>query len=228
MLRNLIGSISEKSRRKRAELFRKKFKLDKTTKILDIGSENGENINLVLKNTGVLPENVYIGDIDWVAIEVGYEKYGYQRVWLDETGNLPFEEDFFDIVYCSSVIEHATIPKETMWNLLSGSEFHQAAFKNQQKFADEIRRIGKQYYVQTPAKNFPVESHTGLPLFGFLPRLFQVKIIEQTNKYWIKEAVPDFNLLSVKDMKKLFPDAEIILEKKFGMVKSIMAVKSLR
>jgi SAM-dependent methyltransferase len=195
---------------------------------LDIGSESGENINLVLAGANVSPENVYIADIDPEALKSGQNKFGFQSVLLDETGGLPFADKFFDIVYCSSVIEHVTVPKEEIWKLKSESEFQKRALESQSKFADEIRRVGRQFFVQTPARNFPVESHTWLPLFSFLPRPLQIKTMQATNKFWIKGALPDFNLLTEKEMAKFFPEAEIVFERKFGFVKSIMAIKSLR
>jgi hypothetical protein len=103
--------------------------------------------------------------------------------------------------------------------------FFQAAWKRQQLLAMEIERVGQRYFVQTPARTFPIESHTWLPLFSFLPRPALIKAMRVTNKYWIKAAALDFNLLDVHQMKQLFPEAAIVLEKKFGLVKSIMALK---
>jgi SAM-dependent methyltransferase len=227
-LRKLIVDASRKARLKRSEIFREKFKLDENTKILDLGSENGENINSVLSGTSTGAENVFIADIDEDAIKKGHQKFGFQPVLLDETGVLPFEKDFFDIVYCSSVIEHVTLPKENIWTALSEDDFQREAWVKQKKFAEEIRRVGRQFFVQTPARNFPLESHTWLPFFAFLPRSLQIKTMTATNKFWIKQALPDFNLLDAKQMKQLFPDAEIVFERKFGLIKSIMAIKDLR
>jgi SAM-dependent methyltransferase len=227
-LKEIVWSASKKARQKRAEVFLRKFKLDETTKILDLGSESGENINLVLSGTKILPENVYLADIDESAVKSGSEKFGFKPVILNEEINLPFEKDFFDVVYCSSVIEHATVAKEKIWEISSGRDFQTAAWENQKALADEIRRVGRQYFVQTPARGFPVESHTWLPFFDYLPRPFQIKVMFITNKFWIKQAIPDFNLLDEKQMAELFPDAEIVFERKFGLVKSIMAIKSLR
>lgn len=227
-LREMVWAASKKARRNRAEIFRRKFWLEKSTKILDIGSENGENINLVLNNSVIAPENVFIADIDAEAVNSGHERFGFQTVLLDETGNLPFADNYFDIVYCSSVIEHVSVPKDKIWETVSEKEFQQKAWTNQKLLAAEIRRVGKQYFVQTPARNFPLESHTWLPFFSFLPRPLQIQVMAQTNKFWIKGALPDFNLLDGKQMAELFPGAEIVFEKKFGLVKSIMAIKSLR
>jgi hypothetical protein len=118
--------------------------------------------------------------------------------------------------------------KEEVWEIVSESEFQQAAWQKQKLLAKEIRRVGQQFFVQIPAKSFPIESHTWLPFFAYLPRPLLLKVMRVTNKFWIKPALPDFNLLSIEQLTELFPEAEIIFEKKFGMVKSIMAIKSLR
>lgn len=227
-LREIVYAFSRKSRQKRAALFRRKFDLNETTRILDLGSENGENINSVLKGTKIQPENVYIADIDADAIKQGSENFGFQPVLIDETGMLNFKENFFDIVYCSSVIEHVTLPKSEIWNVTADGEFEREAWKNQKKIADEIRRVGRGFFVQTPARNFPIESHTWLPFFSFFSRPQQIKIMSRTNKFWIKQSLPDFNLLDAEQMKQLFPDAEIVFERAFGLVKSIIAIKDSR
>ena len=49
--------------------------------------------------------------------------------------------------------------------------------------------------------------------------------MKQLNKFWVKKTQPDWNLLTEKDMKILFPDAEIIVKKKLGMKKEIIAIK---
>lgn len=227
-IKEIIWSASRKIRLKRAEMFRRNFNFDETTKILDIGSESGENIHLVLNGTNVLPQNVFIADIDGEAINRGNEKFGFQPVLLYELDKLPFANEFFDIVYCSSVIEHVTVPKEKVWEIVSEKEFRETAWEKQKMLAEEINRVGRQFFVQTPARSFPVESHIWLPFFGFLSRPIQIKIMLLTNKFWIKEAIPDFNLLNEKQMAELFPGAEIVFEKKFGLVKSIMAIKRSR
>lgn len=228
VLRQIILTASKRARETRAATFRRHFQLDATTRVLDIGSETGENIHLVLRETKVKPENVFIADIEAEAMEKGREKFGYQTVLLDETGKLPFADGAFDLVYCSSVIEHATVAKEKIWETTGEEEFKNAAWETQRFLANEIRRVGRQYFVQTPARSFPIESHSWLPFVAFLPRPRLIKTMRAANRFWIKKTAPDFNLLDARQMKRLFPDAEIVLEKKFGLVKSIMAMKTAR
>ena len=179
----IVKAISKKAREKRAVVFRDSFLLNENTKILDLGSEIGTNINAVLQETSVKPENVFIADIDSSFIKKGAKIYGYQPVLINESEKLPFVDGFFDIVYCSSVIEHVTVEKEEVWTLLSGKKFKERSLIRQKEFAEEIRRLGKQYFVQTPYKHFPIESHSWLPFVGWLPRKFQVRVLKITNKF---------------------------------------------
>lgn len=218
--------FSANARRKRAELFRGRFRIDKTTRILDLGSENGTNISNVLQGSDFDPANVYIADIDQTAVELGKTTYGFNPVLIQEDEPLPFDDGFFDIVYCSSVIEHTTVPKEIMWEITDQNDFAARSLLRQKEFAQEIVRLGKNYFVQTPSKTFPIESHTWLPLVGYLPRKYFLPLLRISNKYWVKKAFPDFNLLGDREMHMLFPDADIVKEKKWGMTKSIMAIKT--
>lgn len=155
----------------------------------------------------------------------GRRRYGFHAVQLAELGQLPFEDKSFDIVYCSSVIEHVTGSKSDVWNLVSSREFNCRAARAQSAFAREISRIGIGYFVQTPNRWFPVESHTWLPLMGVVPRPVLISAMRVANRTWVKKSIPDFRLLNVSEMQKLFPDARIKVEKKFGFAKSLMAIK---
>lgn len=207
-------------------MFRATFHLDESTKILDLGSESGAHIHMVLQGTPVNPANVYIADIDPALIAQGNRRYGYVPVLISEAGRLPFDDGFFDIVYCSSVIEHVTVPKGEIWSLTSGKEFRRRALLRQKIFADEVRRLGKQYFVQTPYKHFPIESHTWLPLAAWLPRRLLLPLLRVTNRFWPKKTQPDWYLLNRRELAGLFEDATIVEETSLGLTKSIMAVKS--
>jgi SAM-dependent methyltransferase len=224
---HLVRAISQSARRKRAQSFRDAFVLDENTRILDLGSENGCNIHAVLQGTRVKPQNVYIADICKEAVETGAKRFGFVPVYVDESGPMPFPDRFFDVVYCSSVIEHVTVPKHQVWHEFSGKKFREAARKRQKEFSDEIRRLGRQYFVQTPYCHFPVESHSWLPFIAWVPRRLQLPILRLSNALWVKQTDPDWCLLNRADLAGLFDDARIVEEKLFGLTKSIIAVKSV-
>ena len=222
----LALQFSQNARRKRAELFRQWFSVDKETRILDIGSEDGTNIFNVLEGVEYEPANVFIADIDVASVQQGRLKYGFNGVTIEETGSLPFKSGAFDIIYCSSVIEHVTVKHDQIWNYTNGREFRSVALEHQRLFANEIRRVGRNYFVQTPAAGFPIESHTWLPLVGYLPREALLPTMKVANRVWPKASIPDFNLLNEKDLAEMFPDASILKESVLGFTKSLMAIKA--
>lgn len=226
-IKSFVKSYTKKARKKRAEIFKNSFSIDENTKILDLGSENGSNIHFVLQGVNYAPQNVYIADIDQPSVKEGANTYGYVPVIMAEFARLPFDDNYFDIVYCSSVIEHVTVRKDRIWSLYSGKKFKSMSLKQQKLFSNEIQRLGKQYFVQTPYKFFPIESHTWLPFIALLPRRVLIPILMITNIVWVKRTSPDWYLLGKNEMVALFPDASIVSEKSFGLIKSIMAIKSL-
>jgi SAM-dependent methyltransferase len=221
MITKLAKAFSQKSRAKRSAMFLQYLQPTEQDKILDLGSEDGTFI------AGIIPfrKNVFIADINEGMLIRGKRQYGFNIVLLGEDGLLPFEDGYFDIVHCNSVIEHVTVDKTKQWSVRSQKEFTEVAFKRQKQFANEIRRVAKSYFVQTPNKDFIFESHTWLPLVQFLPRPVLVKMINWLNKWWVKKTTPDWNLLTERQMKELFPDAIIIREKTAGFTKSFIAIR---
>jgi SAM-dependent methyltransferase len=71
-------------------------------------------------------------------------------VRADAAAGLPFAENEFDLAYCSSVIEHVPPVRRAA-------------------FASELRRVGRGWFVQTPAFSFPIEPHSLLPAAHWLP-----------------------------------------------------------
>ena len=142
--------------------------------------------------------------------ELGTKRHGFKYILLPENGRIPVEDKSFDIVHCSSVIEHVTVEKKDLYSYKTWKDFKKVAFQSQKRFANEIRRIAKDYFVQTPNKYFFLESHTLLPLMNFLPRKTLIFLIPFLNRCWIKKTAGDWNLLSQKELKILFPEAKII------------------
>jgi SAM-dependent methyltransferase len=138
-------------------------------------------------------------------------------VVLADARNLQqFTDGQFDVVYSNSVIEHL------------------GDLENMRKMANEVRRVGKRYFVQTPNRNFPIEPHFLFPLFQFLPRKTRIALTRYVDLGWIGRqpnwqaaslAVDSINLLSAKQMRELFPDAVLKNEILFGLVKSLIAYK---
>ena len=121
----------------------------------------------------------------------------------------------FDIVHSNSLIEHV--------NTLG----------KQKNIADEIIRIGKNYFVQTPNYYFPVEPHFLFIGFQWLPiktRAFLLRNFRLTlgRRKKIKnyskslEVADSIRLLKKKEFRSLFPGAKIYIEKFFMLEKSFV------
>lgn len=219
-----LERFAQRARESRGRLFRECFSLDPHTRILDLGSGDGQYISLVTAGTSVQPSNVWVADILPAELEKAEREYGFTPVRIPEMGLLPFPDQYFDIVFCNSVIEHVTLPKAELWSLATEREFRVRSLERQRDFAREIRRVGRGYFVQTPHKWFPLDPHTQLPFVGWLPRGGLLAVLRVTHP----NDDPDWRFLSVADMRGLFPDGTIMLERFLGMVKSIVAFKPPR
>ena len=222
-IKNIFKAYSDKSQNRRFNLFHQKFDITTDTKILDLGGATGEHMNRLLHGTKAIPGNIYIADIDSLTVNK-CRAFGYTPVIVNEDGKIPYTDKYFDIVYSNSVIEHVTCLKNEIYQI-SEEIFSSKSKQNQLRFASEIRRISKSYFVQTPNKWFILESHTWLPLAGMIPRAFAKQIIRITNSFWVKGTVPDWSLLDLHAMKKLFPDAKTWKERTLLGVKSIVCYK---
>lgn len=125
----------------------------------------------------------------------------------------------YDVVHSNSVIEH-------VGNL-----------KNQKQFADMIRERGTKYFVQTPARTFPIEPHFGFPYFASLPLDFRTRL-HQIFSLGFMGRQPDWlaarinceqtRLIKKKELQHLFPDGAVIPERMFMVTKSYMVTNMER
>lgn len=221
-LRSLALRASRRARAGRGRLFLATLAPTAADRILDLGSEDGAHMAALVP----FREHLWIADIDPAALARGRERFGFQTLQLDESGRIPVPDDHFDIVFCSSVLEHVTVDKADLESVRSRREFERRALDRQRRFAHEIARVARHYFVQTPYRYFPLESHTWLPaVVVFLPRPWQLRFVAWTNRWWIKTTSVDFHLLTRRQMAELFPGAEIVGERFFGMTKSLVAIR---
>jgi len=106
---------------------------------------------------------------------------------------MSLEDKSIDYVFSNAVIEHIDKHKRDL-------------------FANEIRRVCKKgYFITTPNFFFPFEPHYLCPFFTYLP-----EILKRTLKKYItlghyrKGYYEKIDLLTKKELQKLFPEAKII------------------
>jgi len=201
-------SIGNKFRQKRMIFFKEIInRLPKPLHILDVGGYEIFWENIGFQNSG---------EVKIVLLNLTKEETksrNIKSVIGDATDLSVYKKNSFDIVFSNSVIEH-----------LYTSE-------NQKKMADEVMRVGKYHFIQTPNKYFFIEPHYILPYFQFVPKTFKYFILTKTKfsrmRYWEKDVaeqyIEEIRLLSLNKMKKLFPKSQIRKEKFLGMNKSFIA-----
>lgn len=187
-------------RERRYRLFMELCEVAEDETILDVGAGLGGGLERFNDRNAI------------VAVDLEGERAG----WLDrpnvtvEQGDgtrLRYADRQFPVAYSNSVIEH--VPPGL-----------------QQAFADEVRRVADRYFVQTPNRWFLIEPHYQLPFFHFLPlRLRRALNARFTLGFQPKGHWEEITLLSARDLRRLFPDAEIHRERVLGLTKSLMAVR---
>lgn len=127
--------------------------------------------------------------------------------------DIKFPDSSFDIIFSNSVIEHV------------GNRY------NQMQMANEVKRVGKRFFIQTPAKAFFLEPHFLFPFFQFFPVSIKVWLVRNIKLGWYdrkpiledaKSLVESVNLLSKKELIGLFPECYLYEEKILGLTKSFI------
>jgi SAM-dependent methyltransferase len=183
----LAGLAAARARARRHARFFALAKLADGAKVLDVGC-------------GVLGLRAQEPDLDITGLDVlDYPSYPGPFVRADAADGLPFADREFDLVYCSSVIEHVPPARRAA-------------------FAAELRRVGRGWFVQTPALSFPIEPHSLLPGAHWLPSRVR-------RAYWRLGATggwEEISLLSRGELESLFGAARA--ERVGGLVKSWVCV----
>lgn len=191
--------------------FERTLGITATTRVLDVG---GTPFNWSL--AAVMPK---VTLVNMPRAQDHPEQNSFTRVSADGR-RLPFADRSFDVVFSNSVIEHV------------GTQ------EDQQRFAAEIARVGKRYWVQTPNRWFPVELHLLTPFVHYLPRRWQARIVPRFSVWaWLEKPSPDrlaflvdhylhdIRLLDAVRLQQYFPEARLIRERFLGITKSLIALR---
>jgi len=140
----------------------------------------------------------------------------FTAVTADARDMRSFGDGEFDVVFSNSVIEHL------------------GDWESQRLMAKEVIRVGKRYFVQTPNRLFPLEPHFLFPFFQFLPLSWRISLVQHFDLGWYakgripdrsraRETVTAIRLLSLSEMRSLFPSASIQRERLAGLTKALVA-----
>ena len=156
--------------------------------LLDLGGNqgfSGEFLPLYRRFKKVVVVNI-------VDSKVNCEGHEGIRRLIGDGCCLPFRDGAFDWVFSNAVIEHV------------------GDWKKRQQFASEIGRVAsKGYFVTTPNKWFPIDPHTLVPFYQFIPSRLQRKLIDYSPGTMTR--YEEIKLLSRRQVGSLFPGSDVVM-----------------
>jgi hypothetical protein len=210
---DLAKHITRRFRARRFRSFAMLFPPEQCKRILDLGGSAS------IWEMMDYPGEITLLNIDknWLEIPECQKRRKY-ILMVGDGRHTSFKEGCFDLVFSNSVIEHVGDQEDA------------------EAFADEIRRLGKAYYCQTPNKWFPIEPHYGTLFLHWYPKLLHNYyvfryltlwgVMHKPNRETASKAARDARLLTKREMRRLFPEAQIVTERFMWLFpKSVIACK---
>jgi hypothetical protein len=212
MFKKMADNADEKSlavrfRRKRFAFFNSLLsRLARPVSILDVGGAES-----YWKTMGVdSDDQVFVTLLNLTQEDVSLPNL---TSIVGDAREIHYDYNSFDVVFSNSVIEHV------------------GGHADQAKMANEVMRVGKRYFVQTPNRSFPLEPHFLFPFFQFLPVVVRVRLLQSFDLGWFqrtpdparaREIVESIRMLSREEFLDLFPGSGLYEEKALGMTKSFV------
>lgn len=206
-------SLAAMVRRQRFEIFRRMLAREtKPASVLDVGGRQEFWEAMGYPRPGDHGFEVVLLNSETVTVN----GEGFRVVLGDGRSMGQFHDGQFEIVVSNSTIEHA------------------GSWEDQKRMAEEIQRVGKRYFVQTPNKFFPVEPHFLVPCFQFMPLGLRAWLIRHFELGWYEKAMDrttateiaaSIRLLNLREVQTLFPEAVVFKERIAGLVKSFVAYR---
>jgi hypothetical protein len=202
---NDLNSFGSRMRKRRSQLllpmilevFREKGKVE----IIDVGGTR-TYWNIIPVDL-LRAQNVKITIVNFPDTEMSFDDPIFSFVAGDGRNLSNFDDNAFDIAHSNSVLEHV------------------GNWEDMRRFAGEIARVGRKYFVQTPSFWFPIEPHCMVPFFHWLPTSIRIQLVlrfelgnwkKATNLSEAKRIVESAQLLTIKKMRAIFSDAIIHTE----------------
>lgn len=201
-------SLGARRRQRRARWLHERFPHLADMSVIDLGGRLS-----TWSNAEVRPARVHVVTLeqppeqtpDWAEVD-----YGDACALPSHIANRRY-----DLVFSNSVIEH-----------VGGHE-------RRLRFAEAIHQLAPSYWVQTPYRYFPVEPHWLAPGMQFLPvktrifvaRKWPLAAVPGKSKAAATQQVLWTELLDKTQLRHYFPDATILMERAWGIPKSMIAFR---
>ncbi len=191
LFRRLLKRFSRLSRTKKFELCWKLFRPRANDRVLDVGASGEVFLRYTLEDVYPYRERIVAGGFAVREVVSARHFYPDCRYAVFDGCSLPFPDKSFDLVFSNAVIEHVL------------------GRTSQRRFAEEMMRVGKSWFVTTPNYWFPFESHYHLPFIQFLPLVLQREYNRLLGGHIPKGKLANVALLSASRLQRLFPTSRI-------------------
>ncbi len=187
-------------RQRRMSVFLMKMAVKNGYKIIDLGGtpQLWEMIDLDLEITLLNISPV-------INYQPNRLKHSYHFITGDACNINGLIDNTFDLVFSNSVIEHV------------------GPADRQQAFAETVHQLAPRYWIQTPSLWFPIEAHCNLPLWWFYPQFLQqvwIRRWQQQRREIFAKDMTETRVLTLNQLKSLFPEAQVHTEYVVGFPKS--------
>jgi len=202
---NDLNSFGSRMRKRRSQLLlpmiHEVFREKGAVEIIDIGGT--KNYWNIIPVDLLRAQNVKITIVNLSETEINFDDPVFSFIEGDGRNLSNFDDKAFDIAHSNSVLEHV------------------GAWDDMRRFAREIVRVGRKYFVQTPSFWFPIEPHCMTPFFHWLPVSIRMQLVlrfelgqweKAENLSEAKQIVESARLLTIKKLQAIFPDAIIHTE----------------
>jgi hypothetical protein len=200
-------SLSARARARRWDELMRRFPALASMRVLDLGG-----LPDFWRKSAVRP--AHVTTVNLLPAEAG-------EPWADHVvGDACAPEGLsgkeFDLVVSNSLLEHV------------------GGYARRRQLADAIHAFADRHWVQTPYRYFPIEPHWAFPGLQFLPVPARAAAVRRwplghaaiRDRAASTDAVLATELLSLTEMRLLFPESDIWHERAAGMTKSLVAVRS--
>ena len=182
---SFIDQVIQKKREKMLILIKEFLKNKDIEDVLDVGStedEKNKSSNYIVKNLG------------------NYKKY---KSISDQSIN----SDFFSVKVKKSITEDYTVSEIEDYKsdlVISNATIeHVGSLENQTKMCKNILKLSKKYFIIiTPNRYHPLDFHTKLPFFHWLPKKIHRKILSILGMHFLSKE-ENLNLLSNNDLQRI-------------------------
>lgn len=209
-----IFTVTGWFRRRRAQILVKVFPYLGTYNVCDLGGSKHFWRSL---SDDVRPRSVDVLNVKQSAIDEG----GVTS--LAEAGCFHFE--VYDGRYIPRPDQHYDL-------LLSNSVLEHVAPSDRRHLVSEMNRVAARLFVQTPAKLFPVDPHFLMPLVHWAPRsvgrrlaaVSPWRVLSGSSRAEAEAYFDTTDLLSKRQLRQLFPQGRIHVERFLGCPKSYLVI----